>query len=124
MTHLLLRPFPPPQVRWFKHNDVEDLKRVLEEVKRADAAVRKPLNRRFIVVEGVYSNYGERERAPLLQWRRVRLCTPGVLALAEALLPRACRAPHPAPVTTAGAERMEAPLCSPPALPPQGTSLR
>lgn len=54
-----------PQVRWFKHNDVADLERVLQEVKREDASLRKPLNRRFIVVEGLYSNYGAEIRGDM-----------------------------------------------------------
>jgi serine palmitoyltransferase len=49
------------EVRYFKHNDVADLTRVLEEVAAEDAAAHRstPLNRRFIVVEGLYANYGD-----------------------------------------------------------------
>jgi serine palmitoyltransferase len=49
------------EVRYFKHNDVADLLRVLEGVAAEDAAARRStaLNRRFIVVEGLYSNYGD-----------------------------------------------------------------
>ena len=49
------------EVRYFKHNDLDDLRRVLEEVAAEDAAARRttPLNRRFIVVEGLYANYGD-----------------------------------------------------------------
>ncbi|KAK9840652.1 hypothetical protein WJX81_007034 [Elliptochloris bilobata] len=47
------------KVRYFKHNDVADLERVLLEVAAQDRRVRKPLNRRFIVVEGIYAQYGD-----------------------------------------------------------------
>ncbi|XXQ36187.1 Aminotransferase class I/classII domain-containing protein [Plasmodiophora brassicae] len=47
-------------VIFFKHNDMEDLERILENVAAADRKrSRKSLNRRFIVVEGVYQNYGD-----------------------------------------------------------------
>jgi 7-keto-8-aminopelargonate synthetase-like enzyme len=49
------------EVRYFKHNDVADLERVLNEVAAEDAAARRSTaaNRRFILVEGVYANYGD-----------------------------------------------------------------
>jgi|APGre2960657444_1045066.scaffolds.fasta_scaffold00721_1 serine palmitoyltransferase len=49
------------EVRYFKHNDVGDLRRVLEGVRAEDAAAHRstPLNRRFILVEGLYANYGD-----------------------------------------------------------------
>lgn len=47
------------RVLYFKHNDVEDLERVLQQVVKEDKKHRKPLNRRFIVVEGIYVNYGD-----------------------------------------------------------------
>ncbi|KAJ3330855.1 serine palmitoyltransferase component [Gonapodya sp. JEL0774] len=46
-------------VHWFKHNDMADLERILEKVKRDTARTRKPVTRRFIVVEGLYVNYGD-----------------------------------------------------------------
>ena len=54
------------EVRYFKHNDLADLLRVLEEVAAEDAAARRSSahNRRFIVVEGLYANYGD--LAPLV----------------------------------------------------------
>ena len=47
-------------VKWFKHNDMEDLERVLTEVQKTDQTLgRKPnAQRRFIVVEGLYKNLG------------------------------------------------------------------
>jgi serine palmitoyltransferase len=47
-------------VKWFKHNDMEDLRRVMEKVHQADLQLgRKPnAQRRFIVVEGLYKNTG------------------------------------------------------------------
>ena len=47
------------QIRWFKHNDMEDLERVLLEIKSARKQKKLPLVRQFIIVEGVYANYGD-----------------------------------------------------------------
>lgn len=47
-------------VHWFKHNDMEDLERILKELQLKDRKLgRKPgAQRRFIVVEGLYKNMG------------------------------------------------------------------
>ena len=47
-------------VHWFRHNDVDDLERVLKELQATDKKLgRKPgAQRRFIVVEGLYKNLG------------------------------------------------------------------
>jgi len=47
-------------VRYFRHNDVKDLRRVLEKVAAQDVAIkRRPTDqRRFLVVEGLYRNWG------------------------------------------------------------------
>jgi len=47
-------------VHFFKHNDMDDLRRVLEKIKTNDIRIgRKQTDqRRFIVVEGLYKNYG------------------------------------------------------------------
>ena len=47
-------------VRYFRHNDMNDLHRVLEKVRQQDVALkRKPTDqRRFLVVEGLYKNWG------------------------------------------------------------------
>lgn len=44
-------------VRWFEHNDLEDLERVLEKVQKEMA--KKPLTRRFIVTEGLFEITGD-----------------------------------------------------------------
>ncbi|MCJ1367349.1 serine palmitoyltransferase component [Acarospora aff. strigata] len=44
-------------VRWYEHNDMEDLQRVLERVTKEQA--KKPLTRRFIVTEGIFENVGD-----------------------------------------------------------------
>lgn len=44
-------------VRYYKHNDVEDMQRVLEKVVKEQA--RKPLTRRFIITEGLFENVGD-----------------------------------------------------------------
>jgi serine palmitoyltransferase len=46
-------------VRWFEHNDMEDLERVLEEIQQDHLRLRKPLTRRFIVTEGLSENFGD-----------------------------------------------------------------
>mmetsp|Transcript_35360 Transcript_35360/g.89524 ORF Transcript_35360/g.89524 Transcript_35360/m.89524 type:complete len:520 (-) Transcript_35360:455-2014(-) len=53
------------QVLWFKHNDMADLERLLKQVDADDKRKKKPLNRRIILVEGVYGNVGD--LAPLRQ---------------------------------------------------------
>ena len=44
-------------VRWYDHNDMEDMQRVLERVLKEQA--KKPLTRRFIVTEGLFENVGD-----------------------------------------------------------------
>lgn len=44
-------------VRWYEHNDMEDLERVLAKVTKEQA--RKPLTRRFIITEGMFESYGD-----------------------------------------------------------------
>ncbi|ACI65667.1 predicted protein [Phaeodactylum tricornutum CCAP 1055/1] len=47
-------------VKWFRHNDMQDLRRVLEQVRETDQQLKRPQNaqRRFLVVEGLYKNTG------------------------------------------------------------------
>ena len=51
-------------VRWYKHNDMEDMARVLERVTKEQA--KKPLTRRFIVTEGLFENIGDMVDSPKL----------------------------------------------------------
>jgi serine palmitoyltransferase len=44
-------------VRWYEHNDMDDLQRVLEKVTKEQA--KKPLTRRFIITEGLFENVGD-----------------------------------------------------------------
>ncbi|KAL1924534.1 uncharacterized protein VTP21DRAFT_4188 [Calcarisporiella thermophila] len=53
-------------VRWYKHNDMEDLERVLEEIRVDQLRKKKPLTRRFIVTEGLFANYGDITPLPKL----------------------------------------------------------
>eukprot|EP00903_Cladosiphon_okamuranus_P006351 g6221.t1 len=48
-------------VRTFKHNDMDDLERVLQEIAEEDKRLKRNVldQRRFIVVEGLYRNYGD-----------------------------------------------------------------
>mmetsp|Transcript_14100 Transcript_14100/g.22022 ORF Transcript_14100/g.22022 Transcript_14100/m.22022 type:complete len:586 (-) Transcript_14100:16-1773(-) len=47
-------------VKWFRHNDMEDLRRVLERIRTTDEKLGRKANdqRRFIVCEGLYKNLG------------------------------------------------------------------
>ncbi|KAJ5268285.1 hypothetical protein N7524_005744 [Penicillium chrysogenum] len=49
-------------VRWYEHNDMEDLERVLAKVTKEQA--RKPLTRRFIITEGLFESYGDMADLP------------------------------------------------------------
>ena len=44
-------------VRWFEHNDLEDMERVLAKVVKEQEG--KPLTRRFIVTEGLFEDVGD-----------------------------------------------------------------
>ncbi|KIX06894.1 uncharacterized protein Z518_04870 [Rhinocladiella mackenziei CBS 650.93] len=44
-------------VRWYEHNDMDDLQRVLAKVTKEQA--KKPLTRRFIITEGLFENVGD-----------------------------------------------------------------
>jgi serine palmitoyltransferase len=46
-------------VHWFKHNDPEDLERVIKKVEEQERKLKKPLCRKIVVVEGVYANTGD-----------------------------------------------------------------
>ncbi|KAF2144471.1 uncharacterized protein K452DRAFT_245334 [Aplosporella prunicola CBS 121167] len=51
-------------VRWFEHNDMDDLEKVLERTVKEQA--RKPLTRRFIITEGLFENVGDVANLPKL----------------------------------------------------------
>ena len=51
-------------VWWYEHNDLDDLRRVLEKVVKEQA--RKPLTRRFIIAEGLSENIGDMVDLPKL----------------------------------------------------------
>lgn len=48
---------------WFKHNDPEDLERILKEIDQSQREkgvnMDKPKERKFLVIEGLYQNYGD-----------------------------------------------------------------
>ena len=44
-------------IRWFEHNDMDDLESVLKKVVKEQA--KKPLTRRFIITEGLFENIGD-----------------------------------------------------------------
>ena len=49
-------------IRWYEHNDMQDLQRVLEKVVIEQA--KKPLTRRFIITEGLFENVGDMTDLP------------------------------------------------------------
>ncbi|KAI8333740.1 pyridoxal phosphate-dependent transferase [Chlamydoabsidia padenii] len=53
-------------VRWFKHNDMNDLERVLNDIQIDTLRNKKRLTRRFIVTEALSSNYGDVTPLPKL----------------------------------------------------------
>ena len=58
-------------VRWYKHNDYEDLERVLQRVIKDQRG--RPLTRRFIVTEGIFENVGDICNLPKLVCRLAAL---------------------------------------------------
>lgn len=44
-------------VRWYEHNDMEDLQRVVQTVIKEQG--KKELTRRFIITEGMFENIGD-----------------------------------------------------------------
>jgi serine palmitoyltransferase len=70
-------------VRWFEHNDMEDLEKVLKKVTREQRG--KPLTRRFIVTEGLFETVGDALDLPkivgsifllyLILWKHVPVLT-------------------------------------------------
>ncbi|KAK9798138.1 hypothetical protein WJX73_006549 [Symbiochloris irregularis] len=55
---------------YFKHNDVADLESILARVHAEERRKKKPLNRRYIVTEGVFAATGE--LAPLAEIHRLK----------------------------------------------------
>jgi serine palmitoyltransferase len=51
-------------VRWYEHNDMDDLERVLKQVTKEQQ--RKPLTRRFIITEAMFENVGDVAHLPKL----------------------------------------------------------
>ncbi|KAK9766891.1 serine palmitoyltransferase component [Basidiobolus ranarum] len=47
------------KVRYFKHNDINDLEGVLQSILCEDLVTKRPVTRRFIVTEGLSLNYGD-----------------------------------------------------------------
>jgi serine palmitoyltransferase len=56
-------------VRWYEHNNMEDLQRVLAKMTKEQA--KKPLTRRFIITEGLFENVGDMVDLPKIVRSRV-----------------------------------------------------
>ncbi|KAI3662014.1 hypothetical protein MP638_005462 [Amoeboaphelidium occidentale] len=52
--------------KFFKHNDMNELESLLKETLDSDGTNNKPMNRRFIIVEGLYQNTGDIAPLPRL----------------------------------------------------------
>jgi serine palmitoyltransferase len=61
-------------IKLFKHNDMEDLERILEEVVAEHKKSKKKLTRRFLVVEGVYQNTGSLLPLPHIMKLKEKYC--------------------------------------------------
>lgn len=46
-------------IRYFKHNNMKDLERILQELEDDFVKHNRPLTRRFIITEGISENYGD-----------------------------------------------------------------
>ena len=78
-------------VRWYDHNDLEDMQRVLERVVKEQA--KKPLTRRFIVTEGLFENVGDMVDLPKIVCASLILTTPdGFAAITACFYSRKPRA--------------------------------
>ncbi|EEH48842.1 serine C-palmitoyltransferase LCB1 [Paracoccidioides brasiliensis Pb18] len=51
-------------VRWYEHNDMQDLERVLSKITKEQA--KKPLTRRFIITEAIFENRGDMVDLPAI----------------------------------------------------------
>lgn len=60
-------------VRWYEHNDMDDLERVLSRITKEQ--VKKPLTRRFIITEGLFENQGSMADLPKIVWFFYRRCS-------------------------------------------------
>ena len=58
-------------VRWYEHNDLEDMERVLAKITKEQA--NKPLVRKFIVTEGLFEDVGDMVDLP-----KIVRCFPGI----------------------------------------------
>ena len=74
-------------IRWYEHNDVRDLQRVLERVVTEQA--KKPLTRRFIITEGLFENVGDMIDLPkIVRWFYIHAsCTPTYSDVADRAWP-------------------------------------
>jgi serine palmitoyltransferase len=62
-------------VRWYEHNDMDDLQRVLAKVTKEQA--KKPLTRRFIITEGLFENVGDMVDLPKMVRSEGLICLDG-----------------------------------------------
>ncbi|CAG8693687.1 2696_t:CDS:2, partial [Dentiscutata erythropus] len=53
-------------IKWYKHNDMQDLENILLKIKNEDIESGRRLTRRFIVTEGIFENSGDIALLPKL----------------------------------------------------------
>lgn len=47
------------EVHYFEHNNLKELEDIMKKIKEKDIKTKRKLTKRFIVVEGIYQNYGD-----------------------------------------------------------------
>ncbi|CAG8742012.1 44062_t:CDS:10 [Gigaspora margarita] len=60
-------------IKWYKHNDMQDLENILLKIKNEDIESGRRLTRRFIVTEGIFENSGDIAQLPKLKKFKYRL---------------------------------------------------
>jgi len=61
-------------VYWFEHNDIKDLERALNKMLADDTKLKRPLSRRWVIIEGVYFNTGEIVPLPKILELKSKYC--------------------------------------------------
>jgi len=62
------------EVKWFDHNDMDNLESILKEIKEEDRKGKRKLTRRWIITEGLFYNYGDILPLPKLMELKDKYC--------------------------------------------------
>jgi 7-keto-8-aminopelargonate synthetase-like enzyme len=93
-------------VRWFEHNDLEDMERVLQKVVKEQS--KKPLTRRFIITEGLFEDVGDMADLP----KFVRTSPPQPFSLQTPPLTSPSRSSSRTPINSASSSMKRTPSAS------------